>query len=341
MDIQLSESKMTHEIRQMGLIQACMDLALGDVSGKRWALLDFPFHDNVGDSAIWMGTLRILQARFGSVPTLVSRNKTFPKYVDERIGNGPLVFLGGGNFGDIWDGYWQNRVNVLRQFPNRQIIQMPQTIYFENISNSALLETQRAIASHRDFTLLVRDRVSLEFCHRNFDCPTYLCPDLAFGLGRLREVREPFCDIYGLLRTDKEKKTYSDMDLQRDPEFPISDWFSPAEGTTRKYKLQKKISLNLERLGKFGMTSLERNFASQAEYQLNRGIEILSRGKVVITDRLHGHILCSLMRKPHIVIDNAYGKVGNYIDAFPDEKITVRAKSMNEALAFAQDINTR
>ncbi|MEK9776901.1 MAG: polysaccharide pyruvyl transferase family protein, partial [Quisquiliibacterium sp.] len=204
---------MSNEMRQADLIQACLDVVLGDVCGKKWALLDFPSHANVGDSAIWMGTLRILQKRFGSLPALVSRNKAFPNCVDECVGDRLLVLHGGGNFGDVWDGFWQNRINVLRQFPNSKIVQMPQSIHFENIFGSALLDTQRAIASHRDFTLLVRDRVSLEFSRKNFDCPAYLCPDMAFGLGRLRWANGPTCDILALLRADKEKKAHFDTDM--------------------------------------------------------------------------------------------------------------------------------
>ena len=37
---------------------------------------------------------------------------------------------------------------------------------------------------------------------------------------------------------------------------------------------------------------------------------MLARGEVVITDHLHGHILCSLMQIPHVVLDSRTGKVG-------------------------------
>lgn len=340
MDIKLSENKMSNEMRQVDLIQACLDVVLGDVCGKKWALLDFPSHANVGDSAIWIGTRRILQKRFGSLPALVTRNKMFPRCMNECVSDGPIALLGGGNFGDIWDGYWQNRVNVLRQFPNRKIIQMPQSIHFENIAGSALIQTQRAIASHRDFTLLVRDRVSFDFSQKYFDCPIYQCPDMAYGMAGLSEVNAPSCDILALLRSDIEKNAAVDVSFAREMGVEISDWFSSDEKSSPKYRVQKKISHAFERLGKFGMASLERNFASQADYQVSRGIEILSRGKAVITDRLHGHILCSLMGKPHVVLDNVYGKIGNYLEAFPVDGMTLRANSIKEALALAREINT-
>lgn len=112
--------------RQSDLIEQCLDHVFHDVTGSKWTLLDFPAHANVGDSAIWLGTLRFLKSRFRSAPAFVSRNKEFPKNIEQIAPNGPILLHGGGNFGDLWDGFWQNRVGILTQFPNRKIVQMPQ-----------------------------------------------------------------------------------------------------------------------------------------------------------------------------------------------------------------------
>ena len=40
-----------------------------------------------------------------------------------------------------------------------------------------------------------------------------------------------------------------------------------------------------------------------------RRVPTLRRGKVVITDRLHAHVLCLLLGIPHVLLDNNYGKV--------------------------------
>jgi exopolysaccharide biosynthesis predicted pyruvyltransferase EpsI len=42
------------------------------------------------------------------------------------------------------------------------------------------------------------------------------------------------------------------------------------------------------------------------------GMMFLQRGRVVITDRLHGHILSTLLNIPHIYIDNKQRKISNY-----------------------------
>lgn len=40
------------------------------------------------------------------------------------------------------------------------------------------------------------------------------------------------------------------------------------------------------------------------------GFEFVARAKYVITDRLHGHILCVMLGIPHAVLENSYGKIG-------------------------------
>jgi pyruvyl transferase EpsO len=37
---------------------------------------------------------------------------------------------------------------------------------------------------------------------------------------------------------------------------------------------------------------------------------------LVVTDRLHGHLLACLARRPNVVLDNVDGKVGAYFDSW-------------------------
>lgn len=45
-------------------------------------------------------------------------------------------------------------------------------------------------------------------------------------------------------------------------------------------------------------------------------IKLLSKGSVVLTDRLHGHILSILIVKPHVIVDNSYGKISDFYQAW-------------------------
>jgi pyruvyl transferase EpsO len=57
---------------------------------------------------------------------------------------------------------------------------------------------------------------------------------------------------------------------------------------------------------------------------------------VVITDRLHGHVLSMILGIPHVVIDNSYGKVLSFVNTWSIESPLVRiARSVEEASALA------
>ncbi len=50
-----------------------------------------------------------------------------------------------------------------------------------------------------------------------------------------------------------------------------------------------------------------------ARDRLDRGLSLLSRGRTVVTDRLHAHILATLLGiLSNFVADNSYGKISEF-----------------------------
>jgi len=75
--------------------------------------------------------------------------------------------------------------------------------------------------------------------------------------------------------------------------------------------------------------------------RLKEGFRFLQRGRVVVTDRLHGHLLCVLLGKPHVVLDNSYGKVRNYVKTWSSTlspRVMRIAASAQEAVAVAFEL---
>ena len=156
------ESNITIINRLQGVIANCLS-DLFDPS-ERFALLDFPNHYNIGDSAIWLGELAYFDKK-RTRPTYVTE---IPTYDEDRmlgaISSGRIFLHGGGNFGDIWAGYRQFREGLLDKHKGRPIVQMPQTIH------AALLFLSRTILS-RKFPSTRNDaaRSTCENPVRNFD----------------------------------------------------------------------------------------------------------------------------------------------------------------------------
>jgi pyruvyl transferase EpsO len=54
----------------------------------------------------------------------------------------------------------------------------------------------------------------------------------------------------------------------------------------------------------------------QARLRVRFGCQLLGSARVVITDRLHAHILSLLLGIPHVILDNNYGKLRHFCDTW-------------------------
>jgi exopolysaccharide biosynthesis predicted pyruvyltransferase EpsI len=299
--------------------------------GTKYALLDFPDYPNVGDSAIWLGETKLLSQLSGNWPSYVCHLGYFDSdRLEQALPAGPILLNGGGNFGDIWPWIQNFREQIIERYKNRTIIQLPQTISFGN--KLAIERCAKIIAQHPNFHLLVRDQPSLEFAKQHFQCSVELVPDMAFGIGALKRPISPIHNILMLLREDAERASYDRSPLQTLLNASIADWLEEPQkfDKTSKYTAAFKALFN----GSWGRD--ERRFVyyqQLANGRLNRGLKLLSSGRHVITDRLHGHILSTLLDIPHVALDNNYGKILSYIEAWTHTYPALQtAKTAEEAL---------
>jgi exopolysaccharide biosynthesis predicted pyruvyltransferase EpsI len=300
---------------------------------SRVALLDFPDHDNIGDSAIYVGEIAYFKRKH-IYPTYISSAHAINwTELDHVARNGKILLHGGGNFGDIWPYFHTFRLEILRRYRGQTIVQLPQTLHFS--SSESLDETARAIAEHGAFTLLVRDQPSLKLATEKFDCAVALCPDMAFQIGKLPTL-QPDHDAVLVLRTDKEAAAPYLIENDMLPlKILRADWPSEFRGFGMLAKLKSFGYDNLHDDGNLvKLDPRERYFRALAEQRVMRGVKLLSRGQTVITDRLHGHIISTLMGRRNIVIDNSYGKLSSFMSAWGtmSGSISIEA-SLSEAFA--------
>lgn len=308
--------------------------------GSDVALFDFPNYSNVGDSMIWLGQDRYLRetakARVVAVKDFGNERIRFPKLDPSVI----ILFQGGGNTGDIWPHFQELREQVVSLYPRNRIIQMPQSIHFDD--ESGFERTRRVYGSHEDFHFLARDTRSLDLVPRLLDRDGHLCPDMALFLEPMPRIGDASVEIVGLLRDDKEKNPSTRA--ESNPSWmDVRDWIR--EDVSLSMRLAEKIRGIQNRLASnsrllFGIKrSLYNHIARQ---RLERGIRTLSDGKVVITDRLHAHVLCCLLGIPHVVLDNSYGKIFALMDTWhTGESLAEKAENMFEAREKAATLLAR
>jgi exopolysaccharide biosynthesis predicted pyruvyltransferase EpsI len=283
---------------------------------RECALVDFPDHANVGDSMIWLGELALLDELGSKVRYVCAEHDYDPAVLRRSLGPGGVVLIhGGGNFGTLYARHQRLRERVLADFSGLRTIQLPQSINFD--AGPALVETQRLIHQHKDFTLLVRDQNSRNFATANFSCTVEQCPDMALMLGSLPQRRTPSVDYFILARTDKEKRAEWSSALANEP--PASwrreDWLGPGNAERMISRVARRTRRGLGRVSALdAMWGLA--FRRAGMLRLQRGMRTLSQGRVVLTDRLHAHVLCVLMGKPHVVLGDSHGKIRAFFDAY-------------------------
>lgn len=302
--------------------------------GQRFAIIDFPDYANVGDSAIWLGTIKYFENRHRLRPSYVCSQIDFNEdEMKEAIGEDGIIYImGGGNLGDLWPNHQEFREKIMTVFNKHKIVQLPQSIHFTNQVNEKRFRD--TVDQCGNFFMMVRDKQSYDSCS-DLNCNVALCPDMAYYMDYYCEANtsnDNQLDLLMLLRTDKEAKIKDDILGSYTGKVQTHDWNTEPQ-------FDKTFFAKILDTAVSGFLGIDRQPARLESYnfkahnRLNRGIELLTSGKFVITDRLHGHILCELLNIPHAALDNSYGKVHGYIKTWnKDSKFVSVCDTLDQAL---------
>lgn len=253
-----------------------------------------------------------------------------------------LILHGGGNMGDLYPAHDAFRQHITTGFNNRRIVSMPQSIHFRDERNRA--RSTVAYRRAQRLTLLARDRVSLDKMRISYpENEVMFCPDVALGavLGRPSVDRraEPLI----LERTDEER-------VGRDTRLPSAVDWSPNTGNRGMYfyhlaviALTKRMTKRVFRDGRSMPGTLirhrQRHNAALLRLNVAAATAQFSGRPAVLTDRLHAHILATLLGIPNVVVDNSYGKIQAVVDAYTHAfSTTIKADSMADGVDLLREI---
>lgn len=311
--------------------QAAATLRPAVADGRPCAIVGYPNHGNAGDSAIWLGTMNWLANEGVRIAYKACASFYDADRLRAACPDGPIYLNGGGNLGDLWKFEHGLRERVMRDFPDRTIVQLPQSVSFRTAEGTKTFK--EILDRQHDFTCFVRDEESKRRYEEAFGRPATLCTDMALLLPSMERVCTPSRDALYLIRDDAEGRFAGT---------------TPSPAWTRNFATPKASVLVLAAFAKRVLRlplpmELERFLTSRYDavsaQRLEQAKRLLSSGSVVVTDRLHGHLLCLLMGIPHVSLDNSYGKVHSFIRAWTASSPLVRlATTLEEADDAAREL---
>ncbi|XP_059165185.1 uncharacterized protein LOC131947843 [Physella acuta] len=320
----------THDL--VNEIQRVLINLLTDVIGNasHVMLMEIATYENKGDPAITAGEVMLLRKMNKRIVYYCETFKckrpeemALARNISRRYDVTDLVILmqGGGNL----VGYPfvdTVRESILNQFPTHRAILLSQSIWLHPGSEDSLANSSRIYSNRSSLYMFIRDRQSLEIARTHFHgVHLILAPDMAFGLGSMPRVMPPYYDILWLQRTDNETSHYALPTFPPHVSVMVSDW-------------RREWTSNI------GSRDLETSFIIAQS-----GLDFLQRGRVVVTDRLHGHILSTLMDIPHVLIDNPpYFKLSSFDRTWTAGLDNTRLvhdgqEALNEALLMLEKYN--
>lgn len=288
--------------------------------GTKVALLNMAWHDNIGDSLILMGEFFLLK-ELGAEIVYKSYMECDISALRDAIGkDGIIIFHGGGNFGDIWPVHQAFRKKIIRKISRPRIIIFPQSVHYRN--NRTLNIDKILFSKFPNVQVFARSIDSFEFLQNHFpNNEAGLLPDLSVLIETTEPTCEPSVDIVYLSRRDAEKMplldNLTDLFSKLNPKYSVFefDW----------HDWDKILNPSPE------VPSLE-DPESRANFRFEIGNMLLCRGRVIITDRLHGVIMSLLIGKPVIAFDNIYGKLKSCLE------IIEKAEGRDLGVKFASTI---
>lgn len=272
---------------------------------KKIFILGVVEHKNFGDFAISEGGYQFIKDNFDAricefTEEQMSNPLTF-NLIEKMLSDQDIIFCqGGGNHGNIYLFHENYRREVIRRFQKNRIVVFPQTYYFtpdENGKKEASI-SQEIYNSHPDLIIAMRDRLSYSLTAEAYpQAKVIFCPDMV------------------LYMMNQFKKQATDSDLMILFRSGIEEYFSGQEKEELLDSLKKTYSI------KFNNHSTNEDVNSRSRYPLIKNqVELYSKSKVVITDKLHGAIFSVLSGTPCIMLKTFNHKLEEVSKLFTSTK---------------------
>ncbi|WP_298979217.1 polysaccharide pyruvyl transferase family protein [uncultured Psychrobacter sp.] len=258
-------------------------------------------YGNIGDIAISTAQKQYLEnilTDYKVISIPISQTRFVLSSIKKQIKTNDIVtIIGGGNMGSIYPDIEELRQLVIKSFPANRIVCFPQTLDWDSSAKSKrILKTiTKNYAKHPDIHVFARESITQTKLNEIFNIydnvNVGLVPDIvmsatAASLGTIDSSQG--LEILRCLRDDKEVALST-------VQYSIVDKALADTG----YKIEKTDT-------HAGGSQLDETYCAKL---LSDKLRQFRAAKLVVTDRLHGMILCLLSGTPCLVLPNSNHKI--------------------------------
>jgi pyruvyl transferase EpsO len=324
--------------------------AIGDA--HEVAYLDVPNQRNVGDLMLELGTLAYLRSLGVRIRYMADSRGYDAAALRRAMPSGVVLIHAGGNFGDLWYSHQLLRERIATELPDYRIVSLPQSVQYRDPVKAH--RSNAILGAHPDFTALVRDRYSLERARECLpDVKLAFCPDVALGYTPAVES-SPQAGAPTLVLAREDLEAASGLAAVTPNWLPgheilVTDWITDAGAGAAEFRFLRRVLAGAEIVAKarrripwvpsFPQSIAQRALPALARNRLTIGERLFAAAPLAIVDRLHAHVMATLLGVPHIILDNDHRKVGGVYDAVTHRFSSGRyVNSLDEARAAALEI---
>lgn len=279
--------------------------------GKRSFIFLAADYGNIGDLAISSAQEKFIKENltdYEVFPVPISKTRLWLDSIKKQVNSEDIItIIGGGNMGSLYPDIEDLRQLVIRSFPYNKIVCFPQTLDWDESqsSNKALKKIVKIYSTHTDIHVFARESITYRKLEEIFsgqpNVKISFVPDIVMSTSAKRlgvESSSKPSGVLTCLRNDKECGLKAEH-------YAILDRAIGDTGLT--------INKTDTHAGGSGLSKAECNKL------LSNKIQQFAEAQLVITDRLHGMILCMLSGTPCLVLPNSNHKIRQtYLDWLKD-----------------------
>ena len=267
-----------------------------DSNKKQVYLMLTATYENLGDIAITLTEIKFINEQLGEEYQLIEvpvedTCKVFFDMKRKIKEDSIIILVGGGNNGDLYEFIEKRRRFILNKFKKYKIISFPQTVFYSNTKNGVKYKKLffKLCEKCYDLTLVAREKGSYNLYIENVSkTKVLLSPDIVFYNNEDKEETRKGVSI--VFRNDIEKLINEVL-----------------EKKIIEYVKSKNLEISYN-------DTCDLLYNSDRSNLFDDYLNLLRKKQLVITDRLHGMIMCYITNTPCLVFDNNNGKIKKTYD---------------------------